>query len=97
MAKTMYDPWSKIITRNGYAGDEVISALQKSIRRSLEEQACMFAYEMYISSPELLEKMWRRLLTISVEDIGMGDPMAAVLVNNLYYKEKKMIPMQNVF
>ena len=84
MAKTMYDPWSKIITRNGYAGDEVISALQKSIRRSLEEQACMFAYEMYISSPELLEKMWRRLLTISVEDIGMGDPMAAVLVNNLY-------------
>lgn len=52
----MYDPWSKIITRNGYAGDEVISALQKSIRRSLEEQACMFAYEMYISSPELLEK-----------------------------------------
>ena len=55
MAKTMYDPWSKIITRNGYAGDEVISALQKSIRRSLEEQACLFAYEMYISSPELLE------------------------------------------
>ena len=44
MAKTMYDPWSKITTRNGYAGDEVISALQKSIRRGLEEQACMFAY-----------------------------------------------------
>ena len=28
MAKKMYDPWSKITTRNGYAGDEVISALQ---------------------------------------------------------------------
>ena len=42
MAKTMYDPWSKITTRNGYAGDEVISALQKSIRRGLEEQACMY-------------------------------------------------------
>src|SRR5699024_4232015 len=59
------------------------SSLQKSIRRGLEEQACMFAYEMYISSPELEEKMWRRLLTISVEDIGMGDPMAAIMVNNL--------------
>ena len=46
MAKTMYDPWSKIITRNGYAGDEVISALRKSIRRSLEEQACMFGILM---------------------------------------------------
>ena len=42
MAKTMYDPWSKITTRNGYAGDEVISALQKSIRRGLEEQAIYF-------------------------------------------------------
>lgn len=84
MAKTMYDPWSKITTRNGYAGDEVISSLQKSIRRGLEEQACMFAYELYVSSPQLEEKLWRRLLTISVEDIGMGNPMAAMMVNNLY-------------
>ncbi|MCH4286340.1 MULTISPECIES: hypothetical protein [Bacillota] len=83
MAKQMYDPWSKITTRNGYACDEVISALQKSIRRGLEEQACMFAYELYISSPQLEEKLWRRLLTISVEDIGMGNPMAAVVVNAL--------------
>ena len=89
MAKTMYDPWSKITTRNGYAGDEVISALQKSIRRGLEEQACMFAYEMYISSPQLEEKLWRRLLTISVEDIGMGNPMAAIMVNNLYQMSKQ--------
>ena len=84
MAKTMYDPWSKITTRSGYAGDEVISALQKSIRRGLEGQACMFAYELYVSSPQLEEKLWRRLLTISVEDIGMGNPMASVVVNNLY-------------
>ncbi|WP_294578064.1 hypothetical protein [uncultured Thomasclavelia sp.] len=84
-----YDPWSKIKTRNGYAGDEVISALQKSIRRGLEEQACMFAYELYISSPQLEEKLWRRLLTISVEDIGMGNPMAAILVNNLYQMSRE--------
>lgn len=89
MAKKMYDPWSKITTRNGYAGDEVISALQKSIRRGLEEQACMFSYELYISSPQLEEKLWRRLLTISVEDIGMGNPMAAVVVNNLYQMSRE--------
>lgn len=89
MAKKMYDPWSKITTRNGYAGDEVISALQKSIRRGLEEQACMFAYELYISSPQLEEKLWRRLLTISVEDIGMGNPNAAILVNNLYQMSRE--------
>ena len=85
----MYDPWSKITTRNGYAGDAVISALQKSIRRGLEEQACMFAYELYISSPQLEEKLWRRLLTISVEDIGMGNPMAAIMVNNLYQMSRE--------
>lgn len=89
MAKKMYDPWSKITTRNGYAGDEVISALQKSIRRGLEEQACMFASELYISSPQLEEKLWRRLLTISVEDIGMGNPMASVVVNNLYQMSRE--------
>ena len=43
----------------------------------------MFAYELYISSPQLEEKLWRRLLTISVEDIGMGNPLAAVVVNAL--------------
>lgn len=88
MAKRMYDPWQKITTRNGYEADEVISALQKCIRRAKEEEACMFAYELYISSPELEEKMWRRLLTISVEDIGMGNPMAAVIVNNLFQMRK---------
>ena len=37
MGKQAYDPWSKITTRNGYACDEVISSLQKCIRRGKEE------------------------------------------------------------
>ena len=45
----MYDPWQSIKTRNGYAGDEVISALQKSIRRANEEDACKFAYDLFYS------------------------------------------------
>lgn len=85
----MYDPWSNIVTRNGFAGDEVISSLQKCIRRNREEDACRFAYELYISSPQLEEKMWRRLLTISVEDIGMGQPMAAVIVSHLFEMRKE--------
>ena len=47
MAKAMYDPWSKIVTKNGYAGDEVISALQKSIRRAKEEDECIFLHHNY--------------------------------------------------
>lgn len=87
--KFIKDPWAKIKTRNGLNGDEVISSLQKSIRRGLEEQACEFAYEMYITSPQMEEKLWRRLLTITVEDIGMGDPMACTIVNNLYEMRKQ--------
>lgn len=89
MAKRMYDPWQNIKTRNGYYADEVISALQKSIRRANEEDACKFAYELYITSPEMEEKMWRRLLTISVEDIGMGNPMAPVIVHHLFQMRKE--------
>lgn len=81
--KFTQDPWARTQTRNGLNGDEVISALQKSIRRGLVEEACKFAYEMYITSPQMEDKLWRRLLTITVEDIGMGDPNAAILVNNL--------------
>lgn len=77
------DPWARTKTRNGLAGDEVISALQKSIRKGKERAAVEFGYELYISSPQFEEKLWRRLLAISVEDIGMGNPMAAILVNNL--------------
>ncbi len=89
MAKEIYDPWSKIKTRNGYAAEEVISSMQKAVRRADEELACRFAYELYISSPQMLLKMWRRILVMSVEDIGMGDPNAAVVVNNLYQMSKE--------
>ena len=57
--------------------DEVISGLQKSIRRSMTELACRYAYELYTTSPVLLEKLWSRLLTISVEDVGFGNLDAA--------------------
>lgn len=77
------DPWARVKTRNNLNGDEVISSLQKCIRRGLVKEACEFAYEMYITSPQFEEKLWRRLLAISVEDIGMGNPEAAIYVNNL--------------
>jgi len=78
-----YDPWRGITTRNGIQGDLVISGLQKSIRRGLAEEAVTFAYEMYITSPQFEDKLWRRLQAISVEDVGFGDLSAPVLINSL--------------
>jgi len=80
---TPYDPWGNVTTRNGIEGDLVISALQKSIRRGLAEQAVTFAYEMYITSEQFEDKLWRRLQAISVEDVGFGDLSAPLLIITL--------------
>lgn len=78
-----YDPWRNVTTRNGISGDLVVSGLQKSIRRGLTEEAVTFAYEMYITSEQFEDKLWRRLQAISVEDVGFGDLSAPVLINSL--------------
>lgn len=67
-------------TVNGYRSDEAISALQKFIRRGETERAVRAAYELARTSPGMKEYLWRRLLIISVEDIGLGEPMAPVQI-----------------
>src|SRR5512133_898401 len=78
------DPWVNVRTRHGLAADEVISALQKEIRRGHVENAALIAYEMATTSPELEAYLWKRLLVISVEDVGWGNIQAPVLVRALY-------------
>ncbi len=77
------DPWQRVTTRSGLAADEVISALQKLIRRGLEEAAAELAWEMYQTSEQLEDFAWTRLAVISVEDIGLGSPQAPVLIATL--------------
>ena len=78
------DPWVNVRTRNGFPADEVISALQKEIRRGHVENAALLAYEMLATSAELEAKLWSRLQVISVEDVGPGDWNAPILINALY-------------
>lgn len=81
---TNKDPWVDIKTCNGLAADQVISALQKEIRRGNTENAVLLAYEMAITSPAMEDYLWQRLMVISVEDIGFGNPFAPVVLNSLY-------------
>ena len=76
------DPWTVVKTRHGLAADEVISALQKEIRRGHVDNAALLAYEMIGTSAELEDMLWRRLLVISVEDVGWGDLNAPSLVDD---------------
>ena len=78
------DPWVDVKTFHGFQADHVISALQKEIRRGNTENAALLAYEMIITSPALEDYLWHRLQVISVEDIGFGEPLAPVLIHNLF-------------
>lgn len=61
------DPWQNVTTLLGLPADEVISGLQKCLRRGLGENALLIGYEMYVTSAELEEMLWSRLLVICVD------------------------------
>ena len=84
------DPWTRVRTFHDFPADEVISALQKEIRRGHTENATLLAYEMLITSPELEAYLWQRLQVISVEDIGYGNLQAPVLVETLYQMHQRI-------
>ena len=84
------DPWQRTTTENGFPADEVISALQKCIRRGLTENAVLLGWEMFITSPELEAKMWARLQVISVEDVGFGNPQAPILIEALFRMHERI-------
>lgn len=90
-----YDPWANVTSRNGYLADELREGLHKTIRRNNEQLAIRIAYEMYITSEQLEDMMWRRLAIMSVEDVGSGDFMAPVLVDTLD-KMRKLHPYDDI-
>jgi hypothetical protein len=68
----------------GVPVDQLVSVLQKSIRRSDVDRAVLAAYEMHATSYDVAEHLWRRLKLIAVEDVGMGAPMAPLLLRVLH-------------
>lgn len=79
-----------IKTSSGQPADVVISALQKFIRRGQTEDAAWAAYELYFAGEELTEYLWKRLMVISVEDIGLGQPLAPVIIESLWNISRQM-------
>jgi replication-associated recombination protein RarA len=74
-------PWH-IRTLNGYKADEVISAIQKCIRRSDVEGAVFWLTEANVSGYGAW--CWRRLFTIVSEDVGLAEPLAPTVLWSLY-------------
>ena len=78
------DPYTQLTSPRGIPVDQLVSVLQKEIRRGNVDNAVLAAYEMLMTSPEVAEHLWRRLKLIAVEDIGMGEPLAPVLLSSLH-------------
>lgn len=71
-------------TGSGYDLHELLSALQKCIRRGLEYEAVHFAAELDAfgkSGPTIL---WNRLKIIACEDIGPANPVMPLLIDLLF-------------
>jgi replication-associated recombination protein RarA len=73
----------------GYDFYEVLSAMQKTIRRGLEEDALYWGTELYLS--EYADHAWNRLLVISSEDVGLASTagMYVKVLNDMYRRDKK--------
>jgi replication-associated recombination protein RarA len=69
-------------TVGGYLCEEVTSAMQKCIRRGLEEHALFWATELDLSG--FGEYVWKRLKIIASEDIGVAESAAAAQIRALY-------------
>ena len=77
------------LTPKGYHRDEVVSALQKEIRRGKEYNAVYWAVELESFNAKAL---WDRLRVIASEDVGVAEPHAPLIVDALesaYWDAKK--------
>lgn len=81
-----------IHTRRGYELGEVVSALQKAVRRSEEERALFWALELEMSGYPTYA--WRRLRIILSEDIGLAWPDGPAVIRALF--ENWQDAMKNV-
>lgn len=69
-------------TQKGYEFFEVSSAFQKSIRRCMEDEALYWAIELWNSNYK--EYVWKRMLIIASEDVGLAEPTMPQQIWSLY-------------
>lgn len=67
-------------TPRGYDFNELLSALQKDIRRGNEYQAMFWTVELESFNPAAL---WNRLRVIASEDIGLAESLAPLTIDVL--------------
>src|SRR5450755_989479 len=72
----------KVTTVNGHLLPEVVSALQKCIRRGQVDDALYWAVDMYLTGYD--EYAWKRLRIMASEDVGPAEPNLPATIAALY-------------
>jgi replication-associated recombination protein RarA len=74
--------FGQLTTEGGYLNSECTSAMQKCVRRGLEEDALFWATELDLAGYSAY--VWKRLQIIASEDIGLADPTVCLQLRALY-------------
>lgn len=82
--------YRQMLTRKDYDFFECSSAFQKSVRRGDEKKALFFAHELYCSG--YAKYVWKRILVMTTEDIGLANPNLATQINSLHDMWIKLSP-----
>jgi len=75
---------------HGFNDDELISALQKCIRRGMEEEAMYFALELGNEGKSGFGVLHSRLLVTTYEDIGLAHPFIVSTISQALSDMKTM-------
>ncbi len=75
---------------HSYNDDELVSALQKCIRRGLEKESMYLALELGNEGKSGFGLLRSRLLVIIYEDIGIGDPSVVLSISKALDDMKQM-------
>ena len=76
-------------THSYFDYNEASSSLQKAIRRGNELESIQWAIEMAFTGPAALSNLWNKFLLISLEEIGLADPMAFINIHWLYQNSRQ--------
>jgi replication-associated recombination protein RarA len=68
------DAYSQVVSPHGIPVDDLVAVLQQEIRRSRIDNAVLAAYEMFTTSTDVAQHLWRRLRLIAVEDVEVACP-----------------------
>ena len=83
----------QVKTKNGYDFFEVSSAFQKAIRRCNEDEAMFWMVELHKSG--YANYLWKRVIIIASEDVGLGDPDVIVRIMALKQSYDYLVKEQN--